>query len=238
MTGSNSDVASKKTVELSGEQVINFLSNHPNFFEDHPDTLRSITIPTRWSGNGVADMQKFMLEQLREEINNIRDCAQDVIETSRSNMSVQTRTHTAALALLSATNFNQLITVINNDFPLLLDIQVAIIGFEGDYLPENKLKNDAVTNYLPGEIDKLIGPDQDVVLLQNVNDDGSVFGGGAELVHSAALARLRPEQRRGTGLLALGGRGSAFYPGQGTELISFLARVLERCVDKCLSVTD
>ena len=238
MTGSNSDVASKKTVELSGEQVINFLSNHPNFFEDHPDTLRSITIPTRWSGNGVADMQKFMLEQLREEINNIRDCAQDVIETSRSNMSVQTRTHTAALALLSATNFNQLITVINNDFPLLLDIQVAIIGFEGDYLPENKLKNDAVTNYLPGEIDKLIGPDQDVVLLQNVNDDGSVFGGGAKLVHSAALARLRPEQRRGTGLLALGGRGSAFYPGQGTELISFLARVLERCVDKCLSVTD
>ena len=238
MTGSNSDVASKKTVELSGEQVINFLSNHPNFFEDHPDTLRSITIPTRWSGNGVADMQKFMLEQLREEINNIRDCAQDVIETSRSNMSVQTRTHTAALALLSATNFNQLITVINNAFPLLLDIQVAIIGFEGDYLPENKLKNDAVTNYLPGEIDKLIGPDQDVVLLQNVNDDGSVFGGGAELVHSAALARLRPEQRRGTGLLALGGRGSAFYPGQGTELISFLARVLERCVDKCLSVTD
>jgi uncharacterized protein len=238
MTGSNSDVASKKTVELSGEQVINFLSNHPNFFEDHPDTLRSITIPTRWSGNGVADMQKFMLEQLREEINNIRDCAQDVIETSRSNMSVQTRTHTAALALLSATNFNQLITVINNDFPLLLDIQVAIIGFEGDYLPKNKLKNDAVTNYLPGEIDKLIGPDQDVVLLQNVNDDGSVFGGGAELVHSAALARLRPEQRRGTGLLALGGRGSAFYPGQGTELISFLARVLERCVDKCLSVTD
>ena len=238
MTGSNSDVASQKTVELSGEQVINFLSNHPNFFEDHPDTLRSITIPTRWSDDGVADMQKFMLEQLREEINNIRDCAQDVIETSRSNMSVQTRTHTAVLALLSATNFNQLFTVISNDLPLLLDIQVAIIGFEGDYLPENKLKNDAVTSYLPGEIDKLIGPNQDVVLLQNVNDDGSIFGGGAELVHSAALARLIPEQRRCTGLLALGGRGSAFYPGQGTELISFLARVLERCVDKCLSARD
>ena len=238
MTGSNSDVAKKKTVELSSEQVSNFLSNHPNFFEEHPDTLRSITIPTRWSGDGVADMQKFMLEQLRDEINNIRDCAQDVIETSRSNMSVQTRTHTAVLALLSATSFNQLIAVINNDFPLLLDIQVAIIGFEGEYSPEAELKSDAVTSYLPGEIDQLIGLDQDVVLMQNVNDDGSVFGGGAELVHSAALARLRPKQCRCTGLLALGGRSSAFYPGQGTELISFLAQVLERCIDKCQAVTD
>ena len=238
MTGSKCDDASKKIFELSDEQVTTYLANHPNFFKENPDALRSMTIPTRWSGDVIADMQKYMLEQLRHEIDNIRDCAQDVIETSRSNMSVQTRTHTAVLALISAKNFNQLVAVIKDDFPLLLDVQTAIIGFEDNYTPEIGLENDTVTSYLPGEIDQLIGPDQDVVLIQNINDDGSIFGGGAELVHSAALARLWPEKRKYTGLLALGGRGRAFYPGQGTELISFLARVLERCIDKCLLVTN
>ena len=238
MTGSNNDAASKKSDELSGEQVSNFLSNNPNFFEENPDTLQSLEIPSRWTGDGVADMQKFMLEQLRGEIDNLRDCTQDVIETSRTNMSVQTRTHTAVLALLFASNFNQLISVIIEDFPLLLDIHAAIIGFEPANSPDTELQNDSVTCYLPGDVDQLIGQDEDVVLMQNVNDDGSLFGEGAGLVHSAALARLRPGLRTPMGLLALGARGSAFYPGQGTELIGFLARVIERCIDRCLATTD
>jgi uncharacterized protein YigA (DUF484 family) len=238
MTGSNNDAASEKPDELSSEQVSNFLSNNPKFFEENPDTLQSLEIPSRWTGDGVADMQKFMLEQLRGEIDNLRDCAQDVIETSRTNMSVQTRTHTAVLALLSASNFNQLISVIIEDFPLLLDIHVSIIGFEPASSSDTELQNDAVTCYLPGDVDQLTGQDEDVVLMQNVKDDGSLFGEGAGLVHSAALARLRPGLQTPMGLLALGARGSAFYPGQGTELIGFLARVIERCIDRCLAATD
>ena len=71
--------------------------------------------------------------------------------------------------------------------------------------------------------------------MQNVTDDGKIFGEGAGLVHSAALARLRPGRHMSTGMLALGARNSAFQPSQGTELISFLARVLERCIDLCLA---
>jgi uncharacterized protein YigA (DUF484 family) len=238
MTGPKNDAASEKPSELSGEQVSNFLSNNPNFFEENPDTLKSMEVPSRWSGDGVVDMQKFMLEQLRGEIDNLRDCTQDVIETSRTNMSIQTRTHTAVLALLFASNFNQLISVVSEDFPLLLDIHVAKIGFEPANSPETEIQSDAVTRYLPGDVDQLTGPDQDVVLMQNVNDDGSLFGEEAVLIHSAALARLRPGLRTPTGLLALGAKGSAFYPGQGTELIGFLARVLERCMDRCLTATD
>jgi len=238
MTELNKDAASESTDELSDEQVSDFLANHPNFLEENPDILQSMMVPSRWSGDGVADMQKFMLESLRGEIDNLRDCAQDVIETSRTNMSIQTRTHTAVLALLSASNVDQLISVISEDFPLLLDIDVAIIGFEPANSPDTALQNDVVTGYLPGDVDRLIGPDQDVILMQNVNDDGSLFGEGAGLVHSAALARLRPGRRTPMGLLALGARGSAFYPGQGTELIGFLARVLERCIDRCLAATD
>ena len=46
-----------------------------------------------------------------------------------------------------------------------------------------------------------------------------------------ALLRLRPSARAPTGLLALGSRVEGrFDPGQGTELLSFLARILELCI--------
>jgi uncharacterized protein YigA (DUF484 family) len=52
-------------------------------------------------------------------------------------------------------------------------------------------------------------------------------------VRSAALARLHPARDVPVGLLALGSRGDDFYSGQGTELVGFLARVLEFCIRRC-----
>ena len=235
MTQVKKDKNIEKTDGLSEQQVSDFLFNNPDFLEDNPEILKSMKIPSRWGGDGVADMQKFMLEQLRGEIDNLRECAQDVIETSRTNMSVQTRTHTAVLALLFATDVNQLTNVIIEDFPLLLDVDVAILGFETNDTSEVEQKIANAMIYSSGTVDQLIGHDQDILLMQNVTDDGKIFGEGAGLVHSAALARLRPGRHMPTGMLALGARNSAFQPSQGTELISFLARVLERSIDLCLA---
>jgi len=235
MSGLNEDAFSGSGDQLNEELVSDFLADNPDFLARNPDILKSMMAPSRWSGDGVADMQQYMLEQLRGEIDNLRDCAQDVIETSRTNMSVQTRTHTAVLALLSATNFDQLVRVVSEDFQLLLDIDVAVFGFEPANAHGAELASPAVSRFNPGDVDRFLGPDQDVILMRDVTDDGALFGEGAGLVHSAALARLRPGHRTPPGLLALGSRGSAFYPGQGTELIGFLARVLERCIDRCLA---
>ena len=234
MSGQEDDAIIDNVNALDDDQVSDFLFENPDFLARNPDVLKSMIAPSRWSGDGVADMQQFMLEQLRGEIDNLRDCAQDVIETSRTNMSVQTRTHTAVLAMLSATNFEQLTRVIAEDFPLLLDIDVAVLGFEPTNTPGINTSAASVKNYLPGDINRIIGPDQDVILMRDVADNGAIFGEGAGLVHSAALARLRPGHRSPAGLMALGSRGSTFYPGQGTELIGFLARVLERCIDRWL----
>ena len=87
---------------LGEDRVGAYLLEHPDFLVRHPHVLKAMTVPSRASGDGVVDMQHFMLERLREEIGDLRDCAQDVIETSRYNMSVQTRTHAAVLALLAA----------------------------------------------------------------------------------------------------------------------------------------
>ncbi len=226
---------------LSDEQVGDFLAENPDFLARNPDVLKSMIAPSRWnggegSGQGIADMQQFMLEQLRGEIDNLRDCAQDVIETSRTNMSIQMRTHTAVLALLSAKSFEQMLRVIDDDFSLLLDIDVAVIGFEPSFDPANpfaaSVAAPSVRRLAKGDTDRFIGAEQDVALIRDMDDDGTIFGEAAGLAQSAAIARIRPGHYSPMGFLALGSRGSVFYPGQGTEMIGFLARVLERCIDR------
>lgn len=224
----------------SEEQVLDYLMDHPDFLVRHPDLLQVMTPPGRWSGDGVVDMQQFILRQLREDIGDLRECAQGVIETSRNNLSVLTRTHAAVLALLVADDFDQLLRVVGEDLPLLLDVDVVTLGFEPPAFPSLSLVSPEVAALPPGAVDALLGGEErDAALIREVADDGTLFGAASDLVRSAALARLYPGSQVPMGLLALGSRrAAAFHPGQGTELLGFLARILERCVHACLETKD
>ncbi len=73
-----------------------------------------------------------------------------------------------------------------------------------------------------------------MLLSRDTHDDGALAGEGAGLVRSSALVRLRRSKPVSNGLLALGVRNDAFQPGQGTELLLFLAAVTEICVNRWL----
>ena len=103
--------------------------------------------------------------------------------------------------------------------------------WENDRPPVAGVVGEDVRLFAGGTVDRLLGgADQDVALVRDMTDDGTVFAAAAGLVRSAALARLRPDPTTPVGLLALGSRKRAFHPGQGTELIGFMARMLECCV--------
>lgn len=217
--------------DTSAEEVANYLARHPEFFETHGHVLAAMAAPGRWPG-GVVDIQKVMLDRRVEEITELRNCAIEVIETSRTNMTMQTRTHAAALALLQAVSLEHLLRVVQEDVPLLLDVDVAVLAFEAGDRPLSELVVSESRYLKTGAVDELIGADKDVRLIREVRDDGTVFGGAAGLVRSGALARLRPSHATPPGLLALGSRSGTFHPGQGTELLQFLARALEACVSR------
>jgi len=232
MTATNDKAAITKTVnsvagELSAEQVGEYLRGHPELFADHPELLESLMVPSRWGGDSVVDFQHAMVERLRDEIDCLRDCAQDVIETCRVNMGNQTRIHGAVLTLLEATDFEQMVRVIVDDLPLLLGVDVVAIGFEAEHPPAIGLVSPDIRRFDAGTVDRLLGNGQKVLLRRQMNDDGTIFGTASGLACSAALARLRSGPATPEGLLAMGSRESAFHPGQGTELIAFLARVVE-----------
>lgn len=210
-------------------QVATYLRRHGDFLLRHPDLMLSLSPPSRWSEAGpVVDMQAFMIDRLKEEVHRIKGAAEDLILTSRSNMSVQSRTHQAVLVLLEAADLDGLAQAVADDLPPILDVDIATLCFE---MPNAEPPHDgAGVRPLPvGSVDLLLGgADRTCALNEELPGDPALFGGGATLVASSALVRLSAGGGRPEGVLALGSRhGCTFHAGQGTELISFLGRVLE-----------
>lgn len=228
------DPATPAASAVSDSEVVAYLIGNPDFLTRHPEVLQGMAAPERWSGDGVVDIQRYMLDRRSDEIDELRNCAIDVIETSRSNMSTQTRTHAAVLALIAAGDLETLVYVATQDWPMLLDVDVVSLGFEPAEGTLAWTPGPDIQSLPIGAIDALIGADQDVRLARQVLDNGDVFGAGAGLVRSAAFVRLRCGLDMPPGMLALGSRGNAFQPGQGAELLIFLSRVVESCLYRCL----
>ncbi|MCH7472690.1 DUF484 family protein, partial [bacterium] len=50
---------------LAPESVVTFLGRHPEFLNDHPELFSALVPPAPNRGEGVLDMQAFMLRQLQ-----------------------------------------------------------------------------------------------------------------------------------------------------------------------------
>jgi hypothetical protein len=213
----------------SDEQVVAYLQNHPNFLLDHPDLVGKMVPPSRFNGGPVVDLQQHVIGRMREEMEHLRGCAEHLITTSRSNMSTQTRTHEAALAILGAGSMAGLASAVAEDLPTLLDVDIATIGFE-----DGEEKNPAIPGiqtFPRGLLEETLGAG-DVMLRSSTTGDPTIFGSGAGSVSSCALVRISPADLP-SGLLALGSRNErGFHGGQGTELLGFLARIIEDCVQR------
>lgn len=217
---------------LSDDLVAAHLRANPDFLLRYPDLAACLAAPAREAGGGrVADLQQYMIERLRRELDEVRGCAEHLIGTQRTNMSLQTRTHDAVLGVLASQSMDELVQVLT-DVAELLEVDVITLCLEtaDEVVPD--LAADGLMRLPRGSCTELFG-DRDVVLRGSASGDEAVFGAAAPLVRSYALARLHPGDRRPAGLLALGSRHDrTFRNGQGTELLTFFSRVVEYAVHR------
>lgn len=214
--------------------VVAYLKAHPDFLQRHPDVLAKLVPPSRYDGDSVTDLQVSIIARLREELDDMRGCAEHLISTTRSNMSTQTRTHEAVLALLGAQSMADLARVVAEDLPPLLDVDVAGLAFDlGDEaLPV--LTVAAIARPPAHTVSRLLG--ERAVLLKSAGaGEPELFGTAAPTVQSAALVRLTVAGAP-PGLLLLGSRTErTFHPGQATDLLTFLGAVVEHGVLRWLT---
>ena len=231
--------AGEADAAISVARVIEFLRQNPNFLCENQDLLDVLITPGRNSGNGVTDLHQFRAEKLRRELAELTEARDALVVTGRSNLSSQARVHKAVLALLKARNFEHFIETLTTDLAVILDLDVVIVGVE--QLEDGSMPPPvaSVVALKPNMVDSLIGPGQSIVLKDNVTGDPEIFGPGAGLVRSEALIRLSFGRAAPTALLAFGARDAAhFEPGQGTELLRFMARVVETSIRGWLDLPE
>lgn len=215
---------------LSSEDVCAYLRKHPDFLAQNADLVHHLTPPSQDRGQGVVDLQAFMLDRLRGEVRRLKDQQRELIGTSRANLNSQNRIHAAVLFLLDAQSFEQLIQTITTDLAVLLDLDVACLVVESNGSDIPHVHSSGVRVVEPGAIAERLGR-ADVVLNKDITGDPEIYGPGAGLVRSEALIRIHVSSETPEGMLAFGSREpDTFHTGQGTELVGFLARVVERVI--------
>jgi uncharacterized protein len=233
------DSVARGSAAPTADQVAVFLRRNPGFLQQYPDIAAVLHAPDRFAGGeiggaGVVDLQRYMVERLRSDMDQVQVRNARLIDTSRENLVGQRRIHEGVLAMLGAQSFEQLIEVVTTDLAIHLDIDVVSICIESaQKLPEVPLRHSLVIMD-EGIVDEVMGTGTDCVLRaagMPAPDRELIFGGGAGLIDSDALLRIQPHPSTPQGILALGSREpDKFGPDQGTELLLFLARCFELCL--------
>jgi uncharacterized protein YigA (DUF484 family) len=213
---------------LTPEEVLDWLRANPDFFHRYPQALFDLQAPAASHGENVADFQHFMAERLREDRNLLEEQLGELVELSRGNLHSQGRIHAAVIALMDARNFESLISCVTTDLPLLLDVDVARLVIESNGLDPAQTHASGVRVVDEGKVESWLSGRQ-TRLEADIIGNPEIFGEAAPLVKSQALLRLDISSETPPGILAFGSRDAGLFdPHQGTELIGFLARVIER----------
>jgi len=217
--------------EVTERQVVDYLLGRPDFLVKHPRILQNMAAPGRSLGEGVTDFQQAMIDRLRQEIDNARGQSQELIDNSRVNMSVQSRVHECVLALVAANSFEELIQTVTTDMAVILDLDAVTLCIEAVDHSQAQIRTNGLQLLSEGTVRSLVPDGQSCILRSDISGDPELFGAAAPLVRSDALMRLKISDATKPALLALGSRNATkFHPGQATELLTFLTRVLESLV--------
>jgi uncharacterized protein len=234
VTDKTSDTAAPEKAGPTELEVLQYLTAHPKLLLDNPKLLAEIAPDRRFDSETVVDMQRFVVQRLRRQVDELKTSTKHLVTTTRDNMSILEKTHDCALAVLNAKDFTDLSRVLTEDIPLFLGVDAAAIGIEvspqdNAMLPEGA--DSALRLLTPGTIDMLIGTDAPTRLRTKADGGTALYGAAEGLVTSDALVRLAPSGTMPVGVFAVGSRDEGYFSeDQGTELLGFLAEVVRYAV--------
>ena len=217
-----SDAANAK-LDLDADTVAAWLRANPGFLKDHPDLLDRLTPPDR-GGDGVVDMQRFMVERHRDELKALRGTT---LAVARANQSSQASIMEATLLAIRAPSFEALIDCVTEQYPQILRMEAVTFCVEGS--PSDGMSMPPGVQALSaGDIDGyLCGADYRSRFISDMAPDPTLFGPAAGVVRSAALVRLDIAPNAPNAMLAFGAREpGSFNFEQADDLLAFLGSAL------------
>lgn len=199
-------------MNLSAEAIVEFLQEHPDFFEDKPGLLEQIAIPHPHGGRAISLAERQQL-QLREKNKLLESKLRELLQFGEENDAIGEKVHRFSLSLLTARTLESLLPTVTlslrDDFSVP---HVALRIWAAPAQPAEQAEFAEVSADLRAFADTLVRPYCDT---QPPFEVASWFGDAAAMLKSFAVVSLRSEHA--FGLLVLASEDAQrFYPEMGT----------------------
>ena len=209
--------------------VRRFLSDNPEFLKGDQGLLAELGLTVATSSNVVEFAPMARVHAAHQ-----REAEQRALleEIARANFAAQAQTHGAVVDLLDARNLADLARRVDDLARTRFGLAAGIIAVEIDGLPPAGWKH-----LVEGQVDLILDGPQRLARMGFAPTALGLFGMGGEIgageIASMAMVRMAIWEPSRQGLLAFGSADpEGFTPEMGTELVAFLARVVERTAER------
>ena len=223
---SKSDGAANAAAQpLDEAAVADWLLRHPDFLVRRPDIAAKLAPPDR-GGDGVVDLQRFMVDRHRSELSKLRENWEQLLAVSRANLSTQQTIFEATLTAIRAASFEALVESVTHRYPEILHCETVTLCVESNDVADPTPAG--VQPMRTGDVDAYLGgAARRSRFIADLSPDPVLFSPAAGIVRSAALVRIDMGPDAPKALLAIGGReADAYAPDQADDLLAFLGQAL------------
>jgi uncharacterized protein YigA (DUF484 family) len=206
---------------MNAEEVAQFLRTHPQFFDQHPELLESISVPHPYGGRAIPLAERQTVT-LREKVKLLEGKLGELIQFGEENDAISEKVHRLAVALVGARDFPELTHALYMNLGEDFAVPHVAMRVWGKSVPVDFVESQSVTEAQRQHAESMSTP-QCATIVDNPYLDW--FGEAAAHLRSMALVPLG--HGAVFGLLALGSEDpERFFPEMGTI---YLRRIGELC---------
>jgi len=218
---------------ISADDVARFLSENPDFFEEHSELLSKISVTNPYGGSAIALSARQVLT-LREKSKTLEGKLAELIQYGEENDAISAKMHRLSVALLGTKDLSAALSALyynlREDFAVPNAALRVWRGYDAASraltVPEFRATSDELVQYATGLEQPYCGPSASAEV-------AGWFGEAAPHVRSVALMQLKDHDC--FGLLALGSDDVLrFYPEMGTVYLQRLGELASAALARYL----
>ena len=221
-------MTTKKAQAKELQSVRDYLTEHPNFFEENPDTLEAINV-SHDSGKAISLVER-QITIMRDKNKALSAQVEQLIETAKNNDQLLAKTNQLVLKLIQAEDLNSLIealdTSLKNDFNTeFYSLTLIDKGFFSYKTTANLVSEEDAKS----KISSLLSAQKAVSGVLREEQINFLFEQSANSVASVIALPLNSSEP--FGILALGSSDADFYSHDiGTVFIDYIGALLNELI--------